>query len=58
MFLTSDKGCVSYLRLGGGNICQLVEFFRLLADFVIMYLYLLSFVPIPAPRCCLPSVDI
>lgn len=58
MLVTNDIGCVRCLRMGGGNICQDIDFFRRLADFIIYEILLFSSVPITAPRCRSPSVDI
>ena len=59
MLVTSDICCVSCLRMGNDNICQHVDFFHPLADFVIdVFFFLFSSIPITAPRCRLPSVDI
>ena len=43
MLVTSDIGCVSYLRMGGGNICQHADFFFKIADFVIDVIFLILF---------------
>ena len=41
MLVTSDIGWVSSLRMGGNNICQHVDFFRPLMDFVIDVIFLI-----------------
>ena len=45
MLVTSDICCVSCLRMGNDNICQHVDFFHPLADFVIdvFFFYSLPF---------------
>ena len=58
MLVVNDIGCVRCLRMGGGNICQNIDFFRPLADFIIYEIFLFSSVPITSPRCRSPSVGI
>ena len=43
MLVTSDIGSVSYLGMGRSNICQHVDLFCPLADFVIDVIFLILF---------------
>ena len=41
MLVTSDIDCVNCSRMGGSSICQHVDIFRLLANFVIDVIFLI-----------------
>ena len=43
MLVTSDKGCLSCLKMCGGKICQHVDFFCPFADFFFEVIFLILF---------------